>query len=104
MADVLEANAIDLVERLNGMVDLNEMKRLPATAVTAWMTEKGFLQLVETPDGRRSKRPTPQGEQIGLSTEDRQGVNGPYTVILYNNSAQHFIVDNLDDILQAYEK
>ena len=92
------------VERLNGMVDLNEMKRLPATAVTAWMTEKGFLQLVETPDGRRSKRPTPQGEQIGLSTEDRQGVNGPYTVILYNNSAQHFIVDNLDDILQAYEK
>ncbi len=89
---------------LNGMVDLNVMKKLPATAVTGWMVEKGFLQVLELPDGRHSKRPTPQGEQIGLSTEQRQGASGPYIVVLYDASAQHFIVDNLDDILEYYGK
>ncbi len=84
---------------LNGMVDLNTMKRLSATAVTAWLMEQGFLTLLELPDGRHSKRPTPQGEQIGLSTEQRQGVAGPFVVVLYDESAQRFIVDNLDDIL-----
>ncbi len=84
---------------LNGMVDLNAMKKLSATTVTGWMVEKGFLRILETPDGRHSKRPTLQGEQIGLSTEQRQGAVGPYIVVLYNEAAQHFIVDNLDDIL-----
>ncbi len=85
-------------ELLNGMVDLDDMRKLPATTVTAWMVDKGFLEIQETPDGRRAKRPTPQGEAIGLSTELRHGLNGPYTVTLYNEAAQRFIVDNLDDI------
>lgn len=89
---------------LNGMTDLNAMKRLSATTVTAWLMEKGFLALLELPDGRHSKRPTPQGEQIGLSTEQRQGAAGPYIVVLYNEAAQHFIVDNLDDILNYHGK
>ncbi len=84
---------------LNGMVDLNAMKKLPATTVTGWMVEKGFLRILETPDGRHSKRPTLQGEQIGLSAEQRQGAAGSYIVVLYSEAAQHFIVDNLDDIL-----
>ncbi len=85
---------------LNGMVDLNTMKRLPATTVTGWMVEKGFLALREVSDGRHVKRPTAQGERIGLSTEQRQGAAGPYIVVLYNEAAQHLIVDNMDDILK----
>lgn len=85
---------------LNGMVDLNAMKKLKTTTVTGWMVEKGFLRILETPDGRHSKRPTPQGEQIGLSMDQRQGAAGLYIVVLYNEAAQHFIVDNLDDILK----
>lgn len=86
-------------DRLNGMIDLDAMKRLPATAVTDWLVEKGFLAVTERPDSRRAKLPTPQGEGIGLSVETRQGAGGPYTVVLYNEAAQHFVIDNLDDIL-----
>ncbi len=85
---------------LNKMVDLDTMKKLSTTTVTNWMVEKGFLRILKTPDGRHSKRPTPQGKQIGLSTEQRQGTAGPYIVVLYDESAQRFIVDNLDEILK----
>lgn len=89
---------------LNGMVDLTVTKKLPATTVAGWMVEKGFLAVIEDPNGRHVKQPTPQGESIGLSLETRHGMNGPYTVILYDLAAQHFIVDNLDDILAFTKK
>lgn len=55
---------------------------------------------IGTLDSQHSKRPTPQGRQIGLSTEQRQRASSLYIVVLYDESAQRFIVDNLDDILK----
>ena len=43
--------------------------------------------------------PTALGRSIGLSVEERSGKRGPYQVTLYHPDAQHFILDNLDDIL-----
>lgn len=31
--------------------------------------------------------------------EERSGQNGPYQVILYTEEAQHFLIDNMDAIL-----
>jgi hypothetical protein len=91
----------EFLARLNDMIDA-DMKKLSATAVTSWLLSKGFLAETENPSGRKSRLPTKQGEQIGLSTERRQGQNGEYRLVLYNEAAQRFILDNLDAILQAY--
>lgn len=39
--------------------------------------------------------------ETGISVEERTSSNGPYQVVVYNNAAQHFIIDNLDAILTA---
>ena len=52
-----------------------------------------------TYDGKTTKRPTEQGNSIGISTEVRTGQRGEYTVVVYNKEAQTFIVDNLEAII-----
>ncbi len=43
-----------------------------------------------------ARRPTGNGRLLGISTEQRQGANGIYTVVVYDKAAQQFIIDNLD--------
>ena len=74
-------------------------KKLPVTAVTAWLVEKGFLKELETAPGKRRKAATPLAASVGILEEERQGQYGIYHAILYTADAQNFILDNLEDIL-----
>ena len=40
-------------------------------------------------------------KKTAFPVEERTSSNGPYQVVVYNNAAQHFIIDNLDAILTA---
>lgn len=60
----------------------------------------GMLEEVLDGDGKSTKRPTPQGENVGIILENRTGLNGTYFVVGYNLAAQHFILDNLDAIIE----
>ena len=64
----------------------------------AWCTPSDITS-TPTPDGKHTKRPTKIGEENGISVEERTSSNRPYQVVVYNNAAQHFIIDNLDAIL-----
>ncbi len=75
------------------------MKKLPITAVTGWLRSKGFLNEIEGERGQKKKVPTSLGQTIGISTELRHGLREDYTVVLYNEDAQHFIIDNIEAIL-----
>ena len=46
------------------------------------------------------KRPTGQGESLGIGVENRTGMNGQYTVVVFNIEAQHFVMDNLDAVVE----
>ena len=48
--------------------------------------------------GKKSRLPTELGTSIGISTEERQTIQGRFTVVLYNKDAQAFILDNIDAI------
>ena len=89
---------------VNGLIDSETMKKLPVTAVTEWMVANGFLSETEDASGTKKKIPTSQGNFIGLSLETRQGRDREYTVVVYNEEAQHFVIDNLDAITQSYYK
>ena len=69
------------------------------TTITDWLLQRGFLEMNTWGDGTPFRGPTALGRSIGLSVEERSGKRGPYQVTLYHPDAQHFILDNLDDIL-----
>ena len=93
--------ASEIARRINALVDNDAMQKLTYSGILTWLTEIGMMEWALTPGGKRTKRPTKIGEEIGISVEERTGRNGPYQVVVYNSAAQHFIIDNLDAILTA---
>ena len=59
-----------------------------------------MLEEISTANGKTVKRPTDAGRTLGIFTEEHNGQNGAYTVVLYDRNAQQFIVDNLDGIVE----
>ena len=94
-------SASEIAKRVNALVENDSMKKLTYSGLLTWLTEIGMMEWALTPDGKRAKRPTKIGEETGISVEERASSNGPYQVVVYNNAAQHFIIDNLDAILTA---
>mgnify|MGYP003623716826 FL=1 len=64
------------------------------------MGEKGFLEIVEY-RGKKQKRVTELGRQIGMAEVERDGREGRYVGVTYNEEAQQFILDNLELILSG---
>ena len=89
----------EFVRRLNSLADSGQMKKLSHLYVTRWLLNLGALEEISDLNGKKSKRPTRKGEELGLRVEERHGEKGPYSLILYNSAAQHFLLDNLDGIL-----
>ena len=83
-----------LVKEINRIIPSN-MKPLSYSTVTNWLIKHGYLDVIVTEDGRKTKVPTDLGKSLGISTEQRFGSNGEYTAVIYNANAQRFILDNL---------
>ncbi len=89
------------VERINGCIDTDRMKKLTTVAVTDWLLGKGFLTQVTNENGRKNREPTPLGHKIGLSDVARQGQYGEYKAVFYNEDAQRFLIDHIDEIIES---
>ena len=79
-----------ITELINDQIPDGEAK-LKATALNKWLTNAGFLE--KAADGTR---PTAEGRQIGIFTEDKFGQYGYYTSIMFSPQAQQFVLDNID--------
>ena len=88
----------EIVEKLNNLIDTESMKKITTPAITGWLLSKGFLHEVVNDAGKKSRLPTELGNSIGMSSEERQTMQGRFTVVLYNKDAQVFIIDNIDAI------
>ena len=89
----------EISKRIN-MLSANEnMSTLNYAAIRDWLMSLGMLEHALDGNGKNVARPTPQGESTGIALEARNGANGPYFVVVYNLAAQHFILDNLDAII-----
>ena len=93
-----------IAERINELVDLEGMKKLSYKNIADWLVEIGMLQVVTKADGKTSKAPTEQGKSIGIAIEVRTGQYGKYEIVVYNRSAQAFIVDNIAAVIENIEK
>ncbi|MBE6948402.1 MAG: hypothetical protein E7456_00980 [Ruminococcaceae bacterium] len=94
----------ELVKRINNLIDRETMSPLKLASVTSWLVNTGMLRVEQKSDNSTVKRPTEHGVAIGISVEERVGVRGNYTAVIYNKNAQRFILDNLDAIIEINNK
>ena len=90
----------EIAGRINALSSRENMAKLSYTAIRDWLVAIGMLEDTLDGNGKTVKRPTTQGESIGIRLETRMGNNGTYFVVVYNLDAQHFIMDHLDAIME----
>lgn len=95
--------ASEIAKRVNALIQPEEEVKLNYRHISDWLVKNGFLKETAGPDGRVSRKPTPEGMELGIFVEQRQGKNGMYPVTVYRKSAQHCIIDHLDAVIRTGE-
>jgi hypothetical protein len=90
--------ATEIINRIVSVGPQEGVKQFPKKNFTKWLVSLGLLEDVSI-NGKRFKRPTESGEEIGILLEERWGQHGRYCVVLYNREAQQFIIDNIEAML-----
>lgn len=91
---------VSVIARKINELKPENMKKLKVTAITNWLVDINMLSTVQV-NGKSHKRPTANAESIGITMEQRNGQYGTYYAVLYNETAQHFIIDNLPSIIDG---
>ena len=87
---------------INEQVDSHRMKKIKAEQITSWLVCKGYLEEYENDDGKKFKVLTSKSASIGITTKERTSIYGnTYPVNLYDENAQNFIIEHLDDITKT---
>lgn len=93
----------EFTRRINTLIDPAKMTQLSYNTVTGWLVREGYLEIVQTEEGKNAKHPTESGAAAGILCEHRQSAHGDYDAVLYRTDAQHFLMEHMDDIL-AYAR
>ena len=92
----------EITKRINDIADTENSKKLSHNTITSWLSEIGMLKEMINTAGKKSKRPTAEGAELGIFVKERIGQHGIYHVVLYNKSAQKFIVDNIPSVIENH--
>ncbi len=77
------------------------MRKLRASDLTKGLMKLGYLYDVVIDDEKSYKKPTEKGIELGITVEERKNSYGNiYSVNLYNEVAQKYIVMNLVEIIE----
>ena len=87
---------------INEQIDPHRMKKIKAEQITSWLMCKGYLEEYENDDGKKFKVLTSKSASIGITSKERTSIYGnTYPVNLYNENAQQFIIEHLEDITKT---
>ena len=104
-ADLKEFNRpvsiTELSNYLNGLAEGTGVKKISTVMINDWLEESGLLEQSTLQNGKKRRLPTASGKEMGIFTEERDGMYGKYTVVLFNPQCQRFVFDNLDSIISA---
>ncbi len=88
----------EIINRIIAIGPVGGVRKFPKSKLTKWLFYLGLIE--ERYVGEvKVRRPTPKGEEMGIFTEERQGLYGSYFATLYSLDAQHFIIDNIEAII-----
>lgn len=92
----------EITRRLNRAAGAGDNSpQLRYSSIIYWLVEEGLLSIKKFQSGREEKEPTASGSALGISVEERIGAEGAYNVIVYNEHAQHYIVGNIDSVIET---
>lgn len=94
----------EIAKRINELIPVEKMQKLSYKYLLDWLIESDFLKVIPDANGKMTRRPTRNGAMLGITTEQREGQRGPYSVIVYDLEAQKFILDNLDAVITRIQK
>ena len=94
----------EIAKRIYAMADNENMEKVSYRQINQWLLNIGMLCLHDFGGKKPVKRPTEDGNQIGITVETRMGRYGEYQVVLYNEGAQRFILDNLEAVVATEAK
>lgn len=90
----------EMTKRLNDLPNPLETRSLKNGVITEWLTQIGMFTNVIV-NNKSRKRVTDSGRNIGIVAEQKVNQQGTaYEAIFYNLNAQHFIIDNIDAIIE----
>ena len=91
------------VEQLKTYCPDENIKGIPAVKITNWLRMNGYIEDVyDSASGRKSAIPTEKGIAAGLYAVEKDSRYGyKYKLIMYNETAQKFIVANMERILDG---
>lgn len=90
----------EITRRINELIDTDRMKSFRYKDIIDWLLELGALKIIENEEGKPRKHPTEIGNELGITLEERYNWYRTYHVVLYDRSAQQFIIDNIRTILE----
>lgn len=94
----------EIAKRISLLVENDNMEKITYRQIGQWLLNIGMLCLIDIGGKKSVKRPTEEGAKIGISVERRTGRYGEYYVVLYNEEAQHFILDNIEAVASTEKK
>ncbi|MGM9666285.1 MAG: hypothetical protein ACI3XX_07090 [Eubacteriales bacterium] len=94
----------EIAKRISLLVENDNMEKITYRQIGQWLLNIGMLCLIDVGGKKSVKRPTEEGAKIGISVERRTGRYGEYYVVLYNEKAQHFILDNIEAVASTEKK
>lgn len=90
----------EMTKRLNDLANPAETRPLKNGVITEWLTQIGMFSSVII-NNKAHKRVTDSGRSIGIVSEQRVNQQGTtYEAISYDLNAQHFIIDNIEAIIE----
>lgn len=92
----------EFVRNINSVIDTEKYKGLTYRDLSGWLVTKDLLA-VKTINGKDKKVITDSSKYIGISVVYRSYYEKNYTVTVYDQNAQRYILDNMPDILQYLE-
>ena len=92
----------EITKRINDIADTENSTKLSHKTITSWLSEIGMLNEMINTDGKKRKCPTAEGAELGIFVEEITSQNGTFNVVVYNKSAQKFIVDNIPSVIENH--
>lgn len=93
----------EFTKNINKTLEDHYIRKISYKMITQYLVENDYLEEIILPDGKTTKGLTEKSNDIGITSEHRETQFKTYDVILYDETAQRFIIKNLETIIINYE-
>ncbi len=90
----------EMARNINAFLpDPTAVEPFSGETIRNYLARQGFLAETRAAAGRKSYRPTPRGNALGIFVEERTGVDGTaYTAVVYSPAAQQYLAQRMEEV------